>query len=238
MATKLAIAANPDADLVVVRCRVDEEHADNDRFAADCVRWFGRPIVELKSEKYGSSIYTVFAGVKYIAGIAGAACTRVLKREVREKFQRPDDLHVFGFTADEPHRVNQLADANNALRFINPALDAGLTHEDCVAMIGRAGIEIPVLYRMGYKHNNCVGCVKGGAGYWNRIRVDFPETFERMAKVERLLGAKLVKGIDGVRVSLDELPAGFGDMRAEPAAQCGIFCEMAEGTIATPKGDE
>ena len=24
------------------------------------------------------------------------------------------------------------------------------------------GIEIPVMYRLGYNNNNCVGCVKGG----------------------------------------------------------------------------
>ena len=32
---------------------------------------------------------------------------------------------------------------------------------------------------MGYNNNNCIGCIKGGMGYWNKIRVDFPEVFEK-----------------------------------------------------------
>jgi hypothetical protein len=231
VATKLAIAANQraaqPAELVVARCRIDQEHADNDRFAADCARWFDRPIIELSSQKYGSSIFTVFERERYIAGIYGAACTRALKRHVREAFQRPDDTHVFGYPVEEQGRIDGLIDANNGIRVWAPLVEAGLTHDDCVAMVGRAGIEIPVMYTLGYEHNNCVGCVKGGAGYWNKIRVDFPQAFARMAEVERKLGVRLVR-VGEDRVSLDNLPPAAGDMTREPMPQCGIFCEAAE----------
>lgn len=227
VATKLAIQKVAGRELVIARCRVDEEHHDNDRFAADCSVWFGQPIVELSSERFGSSIFTVFERERYIAGIHGAACTRALKKAVREAFQRPGDLHVFGYPVGEQWRMDGLVDANNELRVWTPLIDAGLTHDDCVAMVGRAGIEIPVMYRLGYQHNNCVGCVKGGAGYWNKIRVDFPAAFTRMAEVERRLGVRLIKLGDG-RVSLDDLPPDVGDMSREPLPQCGIFCELAE----------
>ena len=36
----------------------------------------------------------------------------------------------------------------------------------------------PLMYDLGYPNNNCIGCVKGGMGYWNHIRKDFPEVFE------------------------------------------------------------
>ncbi len=55
-------------------------------------------------------------------------------------------------------------------------------------MIERAGIELPAMYKLGYRNNNCIGCPKGGMGYWNKIRVDFPEVFERMAALQRELG--------------------------------------------------
>ena len=95
-------------------------------------------------------------------------------------------------------------------------------------MIENSGIELPTMYKLGYQHNNCIGCCKAqGAGYWNKIRKDFPEYFDRMAKVSELYGAKIVR-IDGERISLKDLPKGTGRYEDEPEIQCGIFCHMAE----------
>jgi hypothetical protein len=230
MATKIAIEQNArrgQLPIVVARCRVDEEHPDNDRFAADCEAWFGLPITNLSSEKFGSSIYNVFEKERYLAGIAGAPCTRALKKRVREAFQRPGDLHVFGYSVEEQKRVDDFIDANNEVKIWAPLIERGLTHEDCLAIVARVPIELPAMYKLGYKHNNCIGCVKGGAGYWNKIRVDFPAAFERMAEIEGRLGVRLVKD-GGKRVSLRDLRPGVGKYELEPEPSCGVFCEMAE----------
>ena len=71
----------------------------------------------------------------------------------------------------------------------------------------------------GYHNNNCVGCVKGGAGYWNKIRVDFPEAFERMARLELEIGAHIIKG----KHYLDELPQDAGRWEDEDI-ECGVLC--------------
>ena len=106
-------------------------------------------------------------------------------------------------------------------------------------MIQNAGIELPAMYKLGYRNNNCIGCVKGEAGYWNKIRVDFPEVFERMAQIEELLGRTVCKREyveDGVvkrdRIPLRELPPDAGDYPSEPEVECGIFCHMAEQEYA------
>ena len=52
---------------------------------------------------------------------------------------------------------------------------------------------MPKMYKLGYSHNNCVGCVKGGNGYWNRIRIDFPDVFKKMSKIERDIGVTILK---------------------------------------------
>lgn len=198
VATKLTLQKHPDA--MVVRNVVKEEHPDNDRFARESAEWFGKEIVNTISEKYAGSIYKVFEARKYIAGIAGAPCTLELKKRVREEFQRPNDTHVFGFTVEEQHRYDRLLDANN-IRAIAPLIEAGLTHADCLGLLQKQGIELPAMYKLGYKNNNCIGCVKGGRGYWNKIRQDFPEAFERTASIEERFGAKLVKQ-DGERIPL------------------------------------
>jgi len=76
--------------------------------------------------------------------------------------------------------------------------------------------------------------VKGGAGYWNRIRVDFPEVFARMAALERSLDVAIPKKtVSGrrLRVFLDELPSHAGRYEAEPAVECGVGCEAARDLI-------
>lgn len=232
VATKLAIADNAGKlPLVVARCIVREEHPDNDRFAEQCAEWFGVPITNLINEKYDGSIHAVMEKRQYVSGVAGAPCTFELKKKVREQFQLPTDRHVFGYCAEEQDRWDHFLDANN-IDAIAPLIDRGLEHADCLAMVKDAGIELPVMYRLGYQHNNCVGCVKAtGAGYWNKIRIDFPQQFDRMAEVSRRLGARMVK-VDGIRVFLDELPTGTGDYQTEPEIQCGIFCEMAQKEYA------
>ena len=232
VATKMAIVENAGKlPLVVARCIVREEHPDNDRFAADCEKWFGVPITNLMNEKYNGSIIETFTQRKYIAGVLGAACTRFLKKEVTNAFVLPGDLQVWGFTCEEEHRQERVLDANNAFRAWPILIDKGLMHSDCLAMVKRAGIELPVMYKMGYHHNNCIGCVKAGAGYWNKIKIDFPVEFKRMADLEKSLGARLVKQ-NGERCSLHDLPADAGDYQQEPEVQCGLFCEMAERELA------
>ncbi len=194
VATKLAIAENAGRlPLVVARCIVREEHPDNDRFAADCEKWFGVPITNLMNEKYNGSIIETFTKRRYIAGFAGAACTKLLKKEVTNAFIKPGDLQVWGFTVEESERYDRLSDAQNDFHGWPILEEKNLTHSDCLALVEKAGIPIPEMYRLGYTHNNCVGCVKAGAGYWNKIRVDFPAEFKRMADLERSLGVKLIK---------------------------------------------
>jgi hypothetical protein len=232
VATKLAITENAGRlPLVVARCIVREEHPDNERFAADCEKWFGVPITNLINEKYNGSIYEVFAKRNYISGVRGAPCTLELKKNVRIKFQLPNDRHVFGYCAEEQDRWDSFLDANN-IDAIAPLIERGLQHSDALAMVMDAGISLPVMYGLGYQHNNCIGCCKAtGQGYWNKIRDDFPDAFDRMEKESRRLGVKLIR-IDGVRMALNELQPGTGDYQSEPEIQCGIFCEMAKQEIA------
>ena len=155
VATKLAITENAGKlPVVIARCIVREEHPDNDRFAADCEKWFGMPITNLIHEKYDGSIYRVIQSRKYISGVAGAPCTMLLKKEVRLKFELPTDRHVFGYCAEEQERYDSFLDANN-IDCIAPLIDKGLSHSNALAMIERAGIELPDMYKLGYQHNNC-----------------------------------------------------------------------------------
>lgn len=233
VATKLAITENAGRlPLVVARCIVREEHPDNDRFATDCEKWFGVPITNMLNKKYNGSIYEVFRKESYISGVKGAPCTRLLKKKVRLDFEKPTDQHMFGYCTEEQDRWNDFIDANN-INATAPLMERGLEHSDCLSMVRDAGIELPVMYSLGYQHNNCIGCCKAtGQGYWNKIREDFPEAFERMAAESRRLGVRIIR-IKEKRAFLDELQPGTGNYQEEPEVQCGIFCEAAKRELAT-----
>jgi hypothetical protein len=146
---------------------------------------------------------------------------------MRKEFQKPNDIQVFGYTAEEQDRVDRFIDANNDVKLWSILIDKGLKKTDCLAMLQNVGIELPAMYKLGYHNNNCIGCVKGGLGYWNKIRNDFPKQFARMANLEKTIGAKILKH-KGERIWLTELPINAGDYPKEQAIECGIFCHMAE----------
>lgn len=241
VATKVAIEANAKAEtplpLLVARCWVAEEDADNDRFAADCRKWFGVPIFPLVNAEYAGSIYNVFEDVRFISGPRGAPCTRELKKVVRENFQRPDDIHVFGYGSDEAHRWDQLLDANNEIKTWDVLGERSITHDDCLAIVERAGIKLPDQYGRGFEHNNCLACVKATSpDYWRMVKFHHPAAFKRMADASKpgaltTNGARLVR-VKGERIFLHELPDGEFNPKNQGTVQCGIFCELVEKEIA------
>lgn len=94
-----------------------------------------------------------------------------------------------------------------------------------MGMLWKAGIKQPVMYSMGYNNNNCIGCVKGGMGYWNKIRADFPDVFNEIAQIERDVGATCLKDKDG-RIFLDELPTWRGALVEEIIPDCSLICQI------------
>lgn len=228
VACALALKGRPETQVVSIG--LSTEHQDNERFIADCEQWFGQTIQTIRSARYKDT-WEVWESRRYIAGIAGAPCTGELKRAVRHEFSRVDDLHVFGFTAEEGKRAQRFMQSNPELNVWFPLIEAGLNKPDCHAIVRAAGIELPMMYRLGFDNNNCIGCPKGGAGYWNMIRHHFPDHFDRMAELSRRLGARLVKQ-DGARIFLDELRPDTGRQKSEVVIDCSPFCESAIAEVA------
>ncbi len=226
-AAKLSVDKYPDAQ--VLYCDTSpNEHPDNLRFLRDVEKWIGRKIERLKSVEYDSMrIYDVFRKEQYIVGIHGAPCTRALKKEVRQDMQDIGDTHIFGYTSEETKRITRLVENNPELLCEFPLRDAGVNKADCYHMIKRAGIDLPAMYKLGYNNNNCIGCVKGGMWYWNKIRVDFPTYFARMAALEREIGASILRKRKKP-LYLDELDPKAGRKQKEPNIECGVGCSTQE----------
>lgn len=177
-----AYIAKPDHAVYI---DIADQHPDSLRFVDDCERVLGMPI-EIVRSRYYRSVEDVIRACRYINGVAGAPCTGKLKRDVRKQWEadHPGEItHVFGYDAGEEHRAKRLLDSGLNCEF--PLIEKGLAKEDCHTLASNMGIKRPAMYDMGYRNNNCIGCVKGGMGYWNKIRRDFPEVFEQRASLER-----------------------------------------------------
>ena len=227
VAAKLAVEKYGDLCEIIYCDTLKYEHPDNVRFLSDVQNWVGKEVKLLRSPKY-DDIFDVFDKTGWLVGVGGARCTTELKKKVRRDYQRENDIHVFGFTTDEDARIDRFSVGEPDLTCDWLLRDAGITKSACYRIIKDAGIALPAMYLLGYKNNNCIGCVKGGAGYWNKIRNDFPESFERMAQQERKMGVTINKSYagDGLRkgVFLDELLPSAGRFESEPDIECGVLC--------------
>lgn len=210
----------------IVYIDVANQHPDSMRFLRDAEKVLGREIEIIKSTEY-ASVDDVIERRRYINGPAGAACTLMLKKRVRQQWERDnltgDDVYILGYDANEKKRADRISAAQIEARNEFPLIERNLTKAECHAICAKLGLKRPVMYDMGYPNNNCIGCVKGGMGYWNRIRRDFPDVFERRARQEREIGHSCIKG-----VFLDELDPNRGNMMKEVMPSCGFACEAIE----------
>ena len=212
---------------------IDDQHPDSMRFIKDCEKAIGKPIKILKSSEYRcveDCIRT--AGMIKIPG-GFAPCTNWLKKRIRKQWEYEHSeyelTYVWGFDVSERNRTERTIEDNPQAKHEFPLIDAGLSKQDAHGFFKKTfSFNRPLMYDMGYPNNNCIGCIKGGMGYWNRIRVDFPEVFERRAKLERELGHSILKDHDGTPIYLDELAPDRGNMDMEIFPDCSIMCHMAD----------
>lgn len=239
VACKIALKMYDDVEVYYID--TGSAHEDNLRFKAECEKWYGKEIHCVKNPKYLNAL-DVIRKERFINSPFGAVCTTKLKKDVRRMIEdevKEWDGQVWGF--DYCQR-----EINRAIRFkqqypytkpLFPLIERMISKQDALAMLQRAGIEIPMMYRLGYDNNNCIGCVKGGMGYWNKIRKDFPCVFRRMANIEREINATCLKDENG-RIFLDELHPLRGDIKQRAVPSCSIICEIEFENLVDKQTEE
>lgn len=207
----------------IIYTHVEDQHPDSIRFLHDCEKILGREIQKIQSDRY-TDVNDVIDKTKYINGAYGAACTKWLKKQVRKDWEKENPgfhTYVWGYDVNEKHRADAVIETLSDYDHEFPLIEQGLTKAECHGIADKLGLKRPIMYDLGYPNNNCIGCVKGGMGYWNKIRIDFPEVFERRAKQEREIGHSCIKGI-----YLDELEPDRGNMDMEVFEDCTIACQL------------
>jgi hypothetical protein len=208
----------------IIYIDIDDQHPDSMRFIKDCEKVLEKPIQILKSPLGSVEKAQLQAGlIRMSTGYT--PCTNLLKKRVRKEWENAhnnlDITYVWGFDVNEKQRACNLEEAMPQFKHEFPLIERELTKQEVHALCEKLGIKRPAMYDMGYSNNNCIGCVRGGMGYWNKIRVDFPKVFERRAEMERKLNSRCLK-----ECYLDELDPKRGRMAEEIMPDCNIFCQF------------
>jgi hypothetical protein len=217
-------------DAILVRCETSNEDPDNYRFEADIMRLLNRSITILHSDEY-ADVWDVWQKKRYMSGIKGAPCTAAMKVAPRLAFQKPTDLHVFGYTTDaeDMDRFKKIKANFPEISVRAPLIEQGITKAACMALVERWGVALPRSYAMGFPNANCLGtgCVKATSpDYWSLYRFRFPDRFTRTAAYAREIGCRLTR-INNVRIFIDEIPADW-PMTNPIVPACDFLCHLAE----------
>lgn len=218
----VAYLCRDELDAIIYQ-HIDDQHPDTLRFLHDVEELIDRTITVQQSPY--KNVENVCRQFRFINSAHGAKCTQILKQRERQLWELDhlgQHTYYWGMDCGESGRIEGRIKAmpNYDHRF--PLIENFLTKQDCHGMAAKLGLRRPAMYDMGYQNNNCIGCLKGGAGYWNKIRTDFPEVFASRAKLEREIGRSCIKG-----VFLDELEPDAGRDDPMISMECGIMCEIA-----------
>lgn len=265
-AVACAIALDLYDDVEVVMIDTKNEDEDTYRFKKDCEYWYCQDIKVISAigDKY-ESIQDVWESYASLNVAHGAICSTELKRAVRQAYQKTVDFkyQVFGFEFDkkEFNQAKSMALNYPESKPIFPLLMKGYDKEKCIQILGENGIEIPRSYRMGFRNNNCLktGCVQGGIGYWQKMKKDFPEKFDKMAEMEHKLTAikgkpvtmlkdqsKAAKASGNTLVFLKKHP-GYPELKSidemsarevKPLNECNGFCGINDLSERSPTEKE
>jgi hypothetical protein len=219
IATKYAI--DKYGEIKIIYIHIDDQHKDTMRFVNDCQSWFGQEIEILQSEI--RDVKTALLKAGFVNSPYGSPCTRILKKSVRSEWERNNNYHfhyIWGYDLNEQSRADRIVASMSDHDHEFPLIDNGICKSTAHGMLERSGINRPEMYDMGYPNNNCIGCVKGGMGYWDAIRRDFPSVFHEMCEVEKTIGGQVFK-----QFPLSELPFGAGRTHKIIVPDCGLFCQ-------------
>lgn len=149
--------------------------------------------INLKVISDGRDVWEVFRDVKFIGNSRIDPCSKILKRDLIDKFIKnnynPDECVIYiGIDSSEKHRLERLQPRK--LPYVYESIlcnkNKFYTHEAKIKFVENIGIKPPRLYELGFKHNNCGGfCVKAGLKQFKVLLEEMPDRYEWHVQRER-----------------------------------------------------
>lgn len=238
-----ALQQYPKKDVILYFNDTKWEHPDLYRFLRDLARYLGHPITW---DSDGRNPEQLFHDHHALANNRMPFCSRILKAERLQKFYRDGDTLVFGIGADEPHRARRLTSVYQVVAvktgkwptLVFPLIQENVTKAQINDFLASAHIEEPMLYRLGFAHNNCSGgCVRAGKKHWKLLFEKLPDVYADRERVEREMRELTHKDISFFkdetleefrnRIEHGQLSSYYDDPVEEPTECVGICHTIA-----------
>jgi 3'-phosphoadenosine 5'-phosphosulfate sulfotransferase (PAPS reductase)/FAD synthetase len=208
------------------------EHEDLYRFLDDLEDFLCYPIT---IDSDGRDPEQLFYDEKILGSNMVPVCSRKLKGEMLQKYVERGDIVYFGIDETEFHRAGRINMIYTGFGVWSkfPLIEQKITKEQVKEKINEIGIEIPVMYKMGFKHNNCSGgCVRQGKASWKLLLETMPDVYAERERLEREFSEKagkkctFLKGVSlqQVREAIEMQPDLFNDEDLD-GIDCMGFCE-------------
>jgi hypothetical protein len=180
-AAKRAAERYGTADIVLLFADVMDEHPDLYRFLDEAAAHIGVQVTRISD---GRTPRQVMRDERMIGNSGKDPCSKILKRQLLDRWRKANcdpasTICHIGIDWTESHRFEGFRDRIAPWKADAPLLWAPmLSKVDAMQWLAREGIELPLLYRVGFSHNNCGGaCIKAGQGQWAKLLRFNPELY-------------------------------------------------------------
>jgi hypothetical protein len=224
---KLSIEKYGKENCDLVFCDTNMEDEDLYRFLNDTEKYLGVKIVRLVD---GRDVWDMMFEDNFLYNSRVANCSPGLKmrpfniyrgslkpRDKSElikycagKYKDNNYVVHLGFDYTEVHRFDKSVKHYLPIKIESLILETELTKQNMKSELAKLGIKLPLLYRLGFAHNNCGGfCVKAGIGHFKQLYKMLPERYIYHMNKEQELIKKIGKEVsilkrvrNGVKINL------------------------------------
>lgn len=219
------------------------------------------PLIGGKLEwvSHGKDIWRTFEDARYMGNSRIDPCSRELKREMARKWVeknfKPDEVTLYiGIDWTEAHRAVKNVEFWKPYHVEFPMIDEPyMTKEEMCQWVESLGVKRPLLYEMGFSHNNCGGfCVKAGLGQFHLLLKTMPERYayheQKQEELFAVLGNRFpflrqtknkqtrYLSLKEYREQIEHLESSGKDVSCEVDLQdmggCGCFGDVEEENVA------
>jgi hypothetical protein len=202
IALEMLVREHGPEDVISLFADTMMEDEDLYRFLIDTHLHLGLEVTRISD---GRTPWDVFRDKGFIGNTRVDLCSRILKRELmdswivekgadgKRRFEPEECACYVGIDWTEKHRIERLAPRKLPYIYRAPMVEQKImvSPEDKIKFCEDRGVKPPMLYGLGFGHNNCGGfCVKAGLGQFKLLWERLPERYLEHEATEQALIAE------------------------------------------------